>query len=128
MTTVSFAIHKGGAGKTTTSGALAAWLASPRRGPGLQQRRILFVDLDPQANATECFVDPMTIVNSVGDVLVGNCPNIADAVLQPLPNLDLVPASPQMLVEEYFNRYTGLFPKTLRKKLQPLRENYDYIF
>jgi len=55
MKVVSFAIHKGGAGKTTTTVNLAAWLAAQRH--GLQQRRVLLIDMEPQANATECFMD-----------------------------------------------------------------------
>lgn len=45
MRTIAISGRKGGTGKTTSSVNIAGWLAS-------QGRRVLLVDLDPQANAT----------------------------------------------------------------------------
>jgi len=46
---IAFAMQKGGVGKSTLSVNVAAGLA---RGVGVQQHRVLLIDLDPQANAT----------------------------------------------------------------------------
>lgn len=51
--TVAIANQKGGVGKSTIAFHLGCHLA--------QARRTLFIDLDPQANLTEMFADPMVI-------------------------------------------------------------------
>ena len=47
MTTIAIANHKGGVGKTATAQTLGAVLAAEHG------RRILLVDLDPQASLTQ---------------------------------------------------------------------------
>jgi cellulose biosynthesis protein BcsQ len=85
--------------------------------------------MDPQSNATECFVDPTGLRHSIGDVLLRRC-SIQDAIIKPksFPSIDLLPAVPGMLLDEYFGHYNGIFPDTLRTKIQPIKEEYDYIF
>ena len=57
---VTFAHHKGGTGKTTTCTSVAGELA--KRG-----RRVLVVDMDPQANATAGLgVDVSTVKATAG--------------------------------------------------------------
>src|SRR5437660_12704576 len=58
--TISVAMRKGGSGKTTTTVNLAAALA-------LRGKRVLLVDLDPQANATVAVgIDPTAIPHHIG--------------------------------------------------------------
>src|SRR5579864_9431589 len=60
--TISVAMRKGGSGKTTTTVNLAAALA-------LRGRRVLLVDLDPQANATVAVgIDPTAIPKHIGQL------------------------------------------------------------
>jgi chromosome partitioning protein len=78
--------QKGGVGKTTTSINLAAYLAT--------SRRVLLIDLDPQANATSGLGLRKAAGEqaSVYDVLRGDVELAAAIVPSEVPNLDLLPA------------------------------------
>jgi chromosome partitioning protein len=123
MTIVSFAIQKGGTAKTTTTVMLAAWLA-------LKRKKVLLIDLDPQANATECLVDPLAIRDDdcLRELLLGES-GIDSVVHQShdIGNLSFIPSKPRMLIDEYFGRFSGLMPHILRGKLKRIKEKYDYI-
>lgn len=120
---VSFAIQKGGTGKTTTTVMLGAWLAK-------NGYKVLIVDLDPQANATECLVNPISIAKEpcIKDVLLGD-KDITSTILSSsdIDTLDIVPSKPSMLIDEYFGRFNGLMTHILRKKLQKVKKEYAYI-
>jgi chromosome partitioning protein len=77
--------QKGGVGKTTISLALGA--AAVRRG-----RRVLLLDLDPQASATSVLAADVHSQPTMTDVMAGaGCP-LADAVRPTGWGLDLAPA------------------------------------
>ena len=86
MRRIALVNQKGGVGKTTTAVNLAAALA--RLG-----HRILLVDLDPQANATvHLGYLPHQLKKTTYHVLCGGV-SAPDVVLNPSPNLWLMPAN-----------------------------------
>src|SRR6185503_12890613 len=87
MRTIAFMNQKGGVGKTTCTVNLAAALA-------LRERRVLLVDVDPQANASiHLSVAIHGLPRSIYHVLTGACP-VREAVIADLrPHLSVLPAN-----------------------------------
>lgn len=120
--------QKGGCGKTTTAVNLAACLA-------VSNRRVLLIDLDPQANATVSLgVDPGKLERTIYQVLVDD-PGDGDlaidlssvVVASNVPNLDLAPSSIDLAAAELELSARIGRENSLRKKILPVRDSYDYI-
>src|SRR4051794_14638878 len=84
--------QKGGSGKTTTAVNLAAALGELRR-------RVLVIDLDPQASAT-AWLGQSPIERGLLDVFTGNV-HLSDLVARTdVPGVDLIPGSVRLTTVE----------------------------
>lgn len=116
MKTISIMNHKGGTGKTTSSINIGAGLA--RKG-----HKVLLIDIDSQANLTEGL--------GIGEVEESVYDSISEnkklPVLNITENLDLVPASIDLLGAEMEIVSKIGREQILKKLLKPIRAEYDYI-
>lgn len=120
MKIVSLANQKGGVGKTTTAINLGASLAAC-------ERKVLVVDLDPQANATSGLGLPKNDDRSMYSVLIDGVP-IRDVILPTeLPTLWVAPSSVDLVGAEVELRDAIGREYYLKKALESLGSDYDYV-
>lgn len=114
MQIITAAIIKGGAGKSTTIGALAqAAYASGKR--------VLVIDLDPQANVSS-FIGADPAEAGTFELLHGASPE--EVIQKTEQGIDIIAASSELATE----KTTAASAKRLQAAIEPLKRKYDYIF
>src|SRR5262245_51771432 len=124
---LAIANQKGGVGKTTTAVNLAASLASPGA-KGTGGRRVLVVDMDPQANASSGFgLAKGAVAEGVYEALVTERPIRELLQLTEVPNLWLVPSTRDLSGAEIELVTVEHREQRLKAALAPVLDQFDYV-
>ena len=113
--------QKGGTGKTATAVNLPVFLSA-------QSKKILLVDMDPQANATFSLgINPRNLPLSIYHALMGQVSPPAVIRKSPFFGYEIMPASPDLAgaTVELINLPDREFK--LRQVLEKVKEPYDFI-
>ena len=113
MKIITVAAIKGGTGKTTTAAAIA-------QAARASKKKVLAIDLDPQANFTYCLGADQTEAGSY-DLLHGA--DAAEIVQRTAQGIDVIAGASDLATEK--TKAASLY--RLRDGIEPIKENYDYI-
>ncbi|MBO4579127.1 MAG: ParA family protein [Clostridiales bacterium] len=121
MKVISLVNQKGGVGKTTTAVSLASYI-------GKKKKRVLLVDLDPQANATSGLgIEKSELENTTYDLLINECP-VRDVIFESsAQNVDIIPTNINLAGAEVELVNAISRENILRSAIQEIKDDYDYI-
>lgn len=120
---IAIANQKGGVGKTTTAINLSSGLS-------YQDKRVLLVDLDPQANATHGLLRPDEVYSrDMYQVLLDDDVSIEEAIIHKAkPHLDILPSHISLAGAEHeMDKIERGKEALLRNQLNRIRDQYDFI-
>jgi chromosome partitioning protein len=113
--------QKGGVGKTTTAINVSAYL-------GLFGKRVLLIDLDPQANATSSLgINKYEVKNGTYEVLIGSEPIAPNILHNPKLKISLLPSSPALAGAEVELIDMQEREFRMREAIKPVIDRFDYI-
>lgn len=117
MKTITFALQKGGTGKTSTSVSIAVELAH-------LQKKVLLVDADPQGNATT-WLNAFTVNYELADILNDKIETEKAIIKTNIENLFLLPtAGINGELKTYCDNNVRLLK--FEKSLKSIQDNFDY--
>lgn len=126
-TTVMAVVNqKGGTAKTTTVENLGIGLA--RCG-----KKVLLVDVDPQASLTICLGYPkpddleMTLADMLASLINDNYVDISKGILHQKEGVDLIPSNIAMAGLEVALVNAMNRERVLKQFLEPIKGRYDYV-
>lgn len=121
MKTISFINVKGGVAKTTSTIAFAQLLSLEHH------KRVLVIDIDPQANTTRSLTDVPPALTTA-DLLISRDLIAADAVIKTEYGVDLIGSSFELMTATKSVMLDTTRPQQLRLKrqLSSLKNEYDY--
>lgn len=116
---IAIAIRKGGTGKSTTAVNLATALHQ-------YGKRVILVDLDPQANATLAVgIDPTGLPKNINHLFTSIEHQPREVITTTTFGLPILPSHPDLADTESGMRATQV--GMLRGLLEPLEQDYDLI-
>lgn len=119
--TIALINNKGGVGKTTSCLNIGVALS-------LLNKRILLVDIDPQGNLSDAFININQLQYTIKDLLEGTITDINQVIRRQVkPNIDLLPSNNLLngTEEKLLNKMSR--ETILKRILEPIKSNYDYV-
>ena len=122
---ITIANRKGGVGKTTTTLNLAYSLKE-------LGKKVLVIDLDPQANLTRCFdVENTENIKTIGHLLITEMEEeesyLVEDYTKSYDEIDIIPSSVYLSAAETQMRIETGSERILSEIVNQAKEHYDYI-